>query len=96
MSLDEAVAYALGREDTARFTPPARQPDPPAGSGITRREWQICELIAEGLSNREIAARLTISQRTAESHVQHALDKLGFANRRLIGAWVAQRRGSGE
>jgi len=87
MDLQEAVGYALS-EDAAR---PRRAAA--ATPEVTRREWQICELVAEGLSNKEIAARLVISQRTAESHVQNVLNKLGFANRSLIAAWVAQRGG---
>ena len=62
---------------------------------LTRREWQICELIAEGLSNRQIAERLVISPRTAESHVQNALSKLDFANRSQVAAWIAAGRGTG-
>jgi predicted ATPase/DNA-binding NarL/FixJ family response regulator len=84
-SLPDVIGYALTDHD-------ARQSAGPAEAGVTRREWQICELVADGLSNREIAARLVISTRTAESHVQHVLDKLGLANRTLITAWVEQQR----
>ncbi len=45
--------------------------------------------MAQGLSNRQIAAAAHISERTVESHVQHILDKLGFTNRTQIAAWVA-------
>src|SRR5256885_12747627 len=48
---------------------------------LTRRERQIAELVAGGLSNRQIAARLVISRRTAETHVEHILVKLGFSSR---------------
>ena len=92
LGLDEAVAYALGRDDGERPAPAEVTRRRSAPAEVTRREWEICELVAEGLTNREIAARLTISQRTAESHVQNVLDKLGLANRGLIAAWVAQRR----
>ncbi|KWW99081.1 putative serine/threonine protein kinase [Carbonactinospora thermoautotrophica] len=59
---------------------------------LTRRERQIAQLVAEGLSNREIAARLVIAPRTAEAHVQHILAKLGFHSRAQIAAWVVERR----
>jgi DNA-binding NarL/FixJ family response regulator len=40
---------------------------------LTRRECEVADLIAQGLSNKDIATRLVISQRTAESHVEHIL-----------------------
>jgi non-specific serine/threonine protein kinase len=85
LSLDEAVARALDE-------PPA--PAPPAEDApapLTRREEQVAALIAQGRSNREIAAALVISQRTAESHVEHILDKLGFGSRAQVAAWMAAR-----
>jgi len=57
--------------------------------GLTRREREIAVLVAQGLSNRHIAAASHITERTVESHVQHILDKLGFTNRTQIAAWVA-------
>jgi DNA-binding NarL/FixJ family response regulator len=62
--------------------------DPTAPNALTKREQQVAELVAEGLSNRAIAQRLYLSERTAANHVQHILDKLGFANRSQIVAWV--------
>jgi DNA-binding CsgD family transcriptional regulator len=56
---------------------------------LTRREREIAALVAQGLSNRQIAAASHISERTVESHVQHILDKLGFTNRTQIAARVA-------
>jgi DNA-binding CsgD family transcriptional regulator/Arc/MetJ family transcription regulator len=60
---------------------------------LSRRESEVAGLVAEGLSNREIARRLVVSERTAETHVQHILTKLGFASRSQVAAW-AVRRGS--
>ncbi|QJY47917.1 ATP-binding protein [Pseudonocardia broussonetiae] len=60
-------------------------------AGLTRREDEVAGCVARGLTNREIAAALFISERTAENHVQHILTKLGFANRSQIAAWVAAR-----
>jgi DNA-binding CsgD family transcriptional regulator len=53
---------------------------------LSPRERQIAALVADGLSNREIAARLVISERTAQNHVQHILGKLRFSNRAQIAA----------
>ena len=55
----------------------------------------MAALVARGLSNREIAAALTITERTAENHVEHILAKLGFRSRARIAAW-AVRHGAGD
>ncbi|MEU2014165.1 helix-turn-helix transcriptional regulator, partial [Nocardia sp. NPDC019302] len=55
----------------------------------TKREREVAELVAEGLTNREIAARLVISPRTAQGHVEHVLTKLGFTSRTQVAAWIA-------
>lgn len=62
---------------------------------LSVREREVVTLIARGLSNREIATTLSISDRTAESHVQHVLDKLGFRSRTQIATWVERRRITG-
>lgn len=58
---------------------------------LTRREREVAVLVGQGLTNREIAARLFISERTAESHVEQIRGKLGFHSRSQIAAWVAAR-----
>lgn len=59
---------------------------------LTKRERQVAELIAaEGLTNRAIAARLVISPRTAQGHVERVLSKLGFTSRAQIAAWVVEQ-----
>ncbi len=65
--------------------------DPATSNALTRREQQVAELVAEGLSNRAIAKHLYLSERTAANHVQHILDKLGFGNRSQIVAWIGSR-----
>jgi non-specific serine/threonine protein kinase len=86
LCLDDAVAYALGQRPE-----PVHPPVPTGPARLTRRENEIAELIAQGLSNREIAAKLVISQRTAESHVENVLSKFGFTTRTQIAAWYAER-----
>jgi DNA-binding NarL/FixJ family response regulator len=64
-----------------------------AGGPLTRREGEIAGLVARGLTNRQIAAALHISERTAENHVQHILVKLGLHTRTQIAAWAGKRDG---
>lgn len=85
LEFDEAVALALRR--SARSRPPS--PVPTHEPGLTSRELEIAELVAKGLSNREIAATLVISPRTAEKHVEKILTKLGLSSRTQVGVWVA-------
>ncbi|MFI2478798.1 ATP-binding protein, partial [Nocardia xishanensis] len=84
MSMEEAVSYAFGE----------RPPDTTHASGqrvtLTKRERQVADLIAQGLTNKQIAVELTISPRTAQGHVEHILTKLGFTSRAQIAAWIAE------
>ncbi|QKT10822.1 MULTISPECIES: ATP-binding protein [unclassified Rhodococcus (in: high G+C Gram-positive bacteria)] len=95
----EAVDYALGRRDGFELsraemeapTAPMRIVMPtPETPALTRRESQVADLVARGLTNREIAEKLVISPRTAEGHVERVLAKLGFGSRAQIAAWVAE------
>ena len=59
---------------------------------LTAREEQVAALVAEGLSNRQIASRLGLSERTVENHVAHILTKLGFESRARVAAWFTARQ----
>ena len=72
LTLDEALAAGLNDRPGDRW---------PAGEGLTRRESEVAELVARGMTNREIAARLYVSTRTVETHVDHILRKLDFSTR---------------
>ena len=61
----------------------------PGDGGLSAREVEVAALVADGLSNREIAARLVISERTAGNHVAHILGKLGFTSRGQIAGWMS-------
>ncbi|MEU4837737.1 protein kinase [Nocardia testacea] len=84
MSMDAAVAYALGESATGAGGPADH------AATLTRRERQVAELVAQGLSNKQIATKLVISQRTAQGHVENILTKLGFTSRTQIAAWVVE------
>ncbi len=57
---------------------------------LTRREREVAALVAAGLSNREVAERLVISERTADAHVEHILAKLGISSRTEITALLGE------
>jgi predicted ATPase/DNA-binding CsgD family transcriptional regulator len=61
---------------------------------LTRRENELAGLVARGLTNGEIAARLFISERTAERHLENIRTKLGFSTRSQIAAWAATQEAS--
>ncbi len=64
------------------------------GSGegqLTRREQEILELVADGLSNKEIAARLVITEGTVKNHVHNALEKLHLTNRVQAAAYAVRQ-----
>jgi predicted ATPase/DNA-binding CsgD family transcriptional regulator len=80
-----ALHLALGESD---------QPEAAAAHGtesatLGKRELEVAQLVAEGLSNKQIAARLFISDRTAATHVGNILNKLGFNSRAQVATWVA-------
>jgi predicted ATPase/DNA-binding NarL/FixJ family response regulator len=94
LSTADAVELAMERGGrTALPVPRTAAANGPA-SGLTRREREVATLIAEGLSNREIASRLVVAQRTAEGHVENILSKLGFTSRAQVAAWLAAQGGT--
>jgi len=84
---EDAVAYALQQPAMPPKQP--RASAEPGGALLTEREMQVARLVAGGRSNKQIAAELVISQRTAEGHVERILTKLGFTSRAQVAAWVA-------
>jgi predicted ATPase/DNA-binding CsgD family transcriptional regulator len=65
-----------------------------AGVGLlAKREAEVARLVADGLSNKQIGARLFISERTVDSHVRSILNKLGFNSRAQIAGWISSTAG---
>ena len=79
--------FAAGPERPGRVDEPAHAA---AQVGLSRREREVAQLLARGLSNREIAGRLYLSERTIDNHVHHILDKLGFDSRVQVATWLAR------
>ncbi|MBV6759064.1 protein kinase domain-containing protein [Rhodococcus opacus] len=86
LGFDDALSYALGEQAPQRSVPAV-------GSEVklTKREQEVATLIANGMTNRAIAAKLVISNRTAQGHVEHILTKLGFTSRAQVAAWVVDQ-----
>ena len=99
MAAEKATAYALARREergqtgahrasAPKETSPAGQP----GGALTPREREVALLLAGGLTNRQIAGELTISERTVTTHVDRILRKLGATSRSQVAARVVRRR----
>jgi predicted ATPase/DNA-binding CsgD family transcriptional regulator len=107
MRLEDAIASALAPEPPAELAAaqPPRQPADPRGAArsrtptsaqatpnaLTRREQEVAALLTRGLTNRQIATELTITERTAETHVCKILSKLGLNRRAQLTAWAVER-----
>ena len=81
--------YAAGRDEPERG--PAEPERPLVSTTLSRREQEVAQLLAQGMSNREIAQRLYLSERTVDNHVHHILAKLGFDSRVQIATWLARK-----
>jgi predicted ATPase/DNA-binding CsgD family transcriptional regulator len=86
------IGHAIADTDELRAQEPGGMAGPAsAGGGLTSREHEIAAAVASGLSNREIAARLYISKRTVDAHVEHIFSKLGISSRVQLTVWLRDR-----
>jgi non-specific serine/threonine protein kinase len=81
-----AMATPMKALPTSR---PASLPTGGRGVQLTRRELEVAGLVSQGLTNRQIAARLSIGERTVDTHVANVLGKLEVATRTRVAAWFA-------
>jgi predicted ATPase/DNA-binding SARP family transcriptional activator/DNA-binding CsgD family transcriptional regulator len=95
MSAEEAAEYALSEEvaRAAPESPPAsvERDDPLTTDPLTAREGEVADMVAQGMSNRQIAQELYLSERTIEHHVSKILRKLGLSSRSQLSTWVTER-----
>jgi DNA-binding CsgD family transcriptional regulator len=84
-SIDDTIEFALEGERGEHRDASASKDDL-----LTRREREVADLLANGSSNRQIAAQLLVTERTVASHVEHILAKLGFSSRTRLGVWAVE------
>lgn len=90
LDLDQAIDFAESSSPR-----PTTRLLPPRGSALTARESEIASLVALGLTNKEIAARLSIAPGTVRIHVEHILGRLGLTSRVQVATWVVRTEGIG-
>jgi DNA-binding CsgD family transcriptional regulator/tetratricopeptide (TPR) repeat protein len=86
MPPEQVLALALAPPEPAG--PPNERPAIDLSSPLSRREREVATLVARGLSNRQIAERLVMSERTVHGHVASILAKLDFRSRSQIAVWA--------
>lgn len=92
--LSRNAAITLALEEPARVA--VKSPYSRGSGPLAKRESEVAELVADGLTNKQIGARLFISERTVENHVHHILNKMGFNSRTQLATWMATFGGSAE
>lgn len=92
----ERGASELGMEPLRRRASASRATLKAGRSPLTDRELEVAALVAEGLTNKEVATRLRLSVRTAENHVLNVMNKLGLDNRAQLAAWFTRSRLTGD
>jgi DNA-binding CsgD family transcriptional regulator len=86
------LAVKIGAGVLLRRAPKAEVKASPDRGPLTRREWEVSLLVAEDLTNKEIASRLFITEAAVDSHLAHVREKLDFHKRTEITRWVTERR----
>ncbi len=96
MATEQAVRQALSEEQpaSAKTCAPAAQRGSEPPGGLTSRQREVAALVTQGLTNRQIAKELSISEHTVANHIAKILRKLGLGSRSQITAWVVEQRTS--
>lgn len=92
---DEAIRLALSPHQVAETVGREAEtiaPVAPPEDELSPRQREVVQLITQGMSNKQIAEELFISERTADTHVEHILRKLGMRSRAQVAAWDMERR----
>jgi DNA-binding NarL/FixJ family response regulator len=91
MKMQPALERALALHNDQGPLPEQQSARPTGAETLTAREREIAGLMADGLTNHEIAERLVITEGTVEVHVKHILGKLGFRSRAQVAGWFARQ-----
>jgi predicted ATPase/DNA-binding SARP family transcriptional activator/DNA-binding CsgD family transcriptional regulator len=93
MSMEQAIEYALSEEKpTPPSSPAPKRPPADEPPSLTPREREVAVLVARGLTNRQIASELTLSEHTVLTHVRNILKRLNLRSRAQLAAWVTERQ----
>jgi predicted ATPase/DNA-binding SARP family transcriptional activator/DNA-binding CsgD family transcriptional regulator len=84
MPPERAIEYSLSAEEPA---PPSRR----QAGVLSAREEEVAALVSQGLTNRQIASELSISEHTVATHITRILKRLGLNSRSRLSAWVTER-----
>jgi DNA-binding CsgD family transcriptional regulator len=91
MTIDEGIAFAVEEQRPAKPAPRAQAaPD----AELTGRQLEVARLVADGLTNRQIADKLFLSERTVETHVTNILNRLGLSSRLRLTRWLTEQKDS--
>ena len=90
MTPEQAIEYALSAEEPVLRAPVVRHPGK-GSAALTPREEEVAVLVSRGLTNRQIASELSISEHTVATHIAKILKRLGLSSRSRLSAWVAER-----
>jgi DNA-binding NarL/FixJ family response regulator len=91
MSTEDAIEYALSGKEPASRT--KKKPlDTTQQAILTHREREIALLVSQGMTNRQVAADLSLSEHTVENHVRKVLKKLNLRSRVQIATWLAEHK----
>jgi len=87
MTIGEGVAFAVEDKPAPKLAPSVKSA---SDTELTNRQLEIARLIADDLTNRQIADRLFLSERTVETHITNMLNKLGLNSRIQLSRWIAE------
>jgi len=91
MSMEQAIAYGVSQEKPTPLTSPASERSPADEQpDLTSREREVAVLVASGLTNRQIAQELVLSEHTVITHVRNILGKLNLHSRTQLTLWVTE------
>jgi DNA-binding NarL/FixJ family response regulator len=85
MTISEGVAFAVEDKQPPKAAPATK---PGSHAVLTGRQFDVARLVADGFSNKQIADRLFLSERTIETHITNILNKLGLSSRTQIIRWM--------